>query len=160
MDPKLNILSNDDGHRVYELLLERSKDGKVPKRAYTDVSNLFKVSQRTIRRIFIKKQQSVRNGSPCADITTKWKGSTKIERNIDEKSEDVPLSQRAIVRDAARAIGIAKSTLHYRLKSGEIRRHSSTIKPYLTEESKRRRIEFCFSFVLIRQPLPFFMTLW
>lgn len=38
---------------------------------------------------------------------------------------------------------MAKSTLHRRIKEGDIRAHTNAIKPFLTDENKKVRLTFC-----------------
>lgn len=42
-------------------------------------------------------------------------------------------------------MNISKITLHTYLKSGVIRKYSNAIKPFLKEENKRSRLQFCIS---------------
>jgi hypothetical protein len=49
------------------------------------------------------------------------------------------------VRSLARALGISPTTLYKKFKVGKIRRHSSTLKPALTEKNMKDRVDFCIS---------------
>lgn len=42
----------------------------------------------------------------------------------------------------ASALNMAKSTLHRRIKEGDIRAHTNAIKPFLTHENKKVRLTF------------------
>ncbi|KAL7087657.1 hypothetical protein ACP275_13G081300 [Erythranthe tilingii] len=57
----------------------------------------------------------------------------------------IPLHRRTTLESLACSLNMAKSTLFRRLKSRELRRHSNAIKPFLTEENKRSRLQFCLS---------------
>ena len=54
----------------------------------------------------------------------------------------IPLQQRTL-RSTAEASGIPKTTLISRMKDGELRSHSNAIKPFLTTENTKSRVEFC-----------------
>lgn len=58
---------------------------------------------------------------------------------------EIPLSKRTTMRDLSCALDVSASTIHRRVNSGDIRKHSSAIKPSLTEEHKRARLRFCLS---------------
>jgi hypothetical protein len=65
--------------------------------------------------------------------------------NISSDVATVPLSKRNTLRHLSAATGISTATLHRQLEKGIIRRHSSSLKPLLTECNKIARINFCFS---------------
>ncbi|CAD6238850.1 unnamed protein product [Miscanthus lutarioriparius] len=41
------------------------------------------------------------------------------------------------------ALNVSKTKMHKVFKEGLVRRHSSTLKPYLREQNKRERLRFC-----------------
>ncbi|KAL7154802.1 hypothetical protein ABFS83_03G027500 [Erythranthe nasuta] len=62
-----------------------------------------------------------------------------------ERIREIPLHRRTTIRSLACSLGTKKSTLFRRFKSGEIRRHSNAIKPFLMEENKKARLQLCIS---------------
>ena len=58
-----------------------------------------------------------------------------------EAITSIPFEQRTTLEDLARALGLSKSTVHKHLREGKIERHSSSIKPYLTDENKKARVQ-------------------
>ncbi|KAF2310203.1 hypothetical protein GH714_007196 [Hevea brasiliensis] len=84
---KIKTLSNDEYSNIYDMLLQKSDDGKLNYGVLKTVASHFKVSESTVRCI--------------------WK------------------------RDLGRI--------------SEIRRHSNAIKPFLKDENKRSRLQFCIS---------------
>ncbi|KAL7142023.1 hypothetical protein ABFS83_08G094600 [Erythranthe nasuta] len=62
-----------------------------------------------------------------------------------ERIREIPLHRRTTIRSLACSLGTKKSTLFRRFKSGEIRRHSNAIKPFLKKENKKARLQFCIS---------------
>lgn len=41
------------------------------------------------------------------------------------------------------SLNVSIGTLHKKFKLGEIRHHSNTLRPYLKEENKRARLQYC-----------------
>lgn len=60
---------------------------------------------------------------------------------------NTPLRNRRTIRNTALSIGIPPTTLWDILKRGNIRRVSTTLKPLLTDQNKRNRVEWALSFV-------------
>jgi hypothetical protein len=65
----------------------------------------------------------------------------------------VPLSKRSTYRSLSKALKIPKMSLIRLQKLGVIRRHSSTLKSYLTENNMIDRLRFCME-MLNRNNLP------
>ena len=55
----------------------------------------------------------------------------------------IPLNQRGTIRSTSAALRIPATTLHRRLQQGEIRAHSSAVKPQLTGENMTARMKLC-----------------
>jgi len=53
----------------------------------------------------------------------------------------IPFQDRTTLEDLARRLGVSKSHVHKHLKEGKIERHSSAIKPFLTDENKKARVQ-------------------
>ena len=64
-----------------------------------------------------------------------------------EQLRSIPLKQRMIVEDVSSKLGISKSRIQRYLKKGLLRRHSSSIKPYLTDTNKMTRLKWCVDMV-------------
>jgi len=60
---------------------------------------------------------------------------------------NIPLNQRTTIRSLAGALNVSKTKTHKVFKEGQVRRHSSTLKPYLREQNKRERLKFCTSMI-------------
>ncbi|XP_050889102.1 uncharacterized protein LOC127094292 [Lathyrus oleraceus] len=135
------MLSNSERRIIYEALLEKSVDGKLKKGVTKLVSSLFSVNIRTVQRIW----KLAENRGVHADVTHKKVGNCGRKRvHIDlNLVRDIPLKQRTSIRSLSHALEVSTSTLVRSLKLREIRRHSNAIKPYLTEENKRARLQFC-----------------
>nr|XP_016514427.1 PREDICTED: uncharacterized protein LOC107831196 [Nicotiana tabacum] len=59
----------------------------------------------------------------------------------------IPLCRRTNIRSLAYAMDMSTSTIFRRIKEGAIRPHTNAIKPHLTEENKKARLQFCLSMI-------------
>ncbi|KAL7129005.1 hypothetical protein ABFS83_13G034300 [Erythranthe nasuta] len=128
---KLRTLSNDERQAIYNMLQQESVRGRKKKGVTRLVASQFSVSIRTVQRIWKQSE----NGGTHAN---------RIQINYDQIRE-IPLHRRTTLDSLACSLNMKKSTLFSHLKSGEIRRHFNAIKPFLTEENKRSRFQFCLS---------------
>lgn len=146
-------LSNDERNGVLQsLLLKLTGPHTLERGAVKEVAASFNVSPRTVSRIWAKYRSDRAAGKICADVSSRKKGSSG-RKKIDYASnfaliKDVPFNKRGTFRSLSHAIGVPKSTLQRRLKTDKaIRRVSSSIKPFLTEDNKVARVRFCLSHV-------------
>ena len=51
------------------------------------------------------------------------------------------------IEDVSRELGVSKSKIQRLLRKGKLRRHSSCIKPYLTNENKHTRLKWCIDMI-------------
>ncbi|MEN9567333.1 MAG: hypothetical protein RLZZ69_2529 [Cyanobacteriota bacterium] len=152
-----SVLSNDQRQRVYELILEKSQNGIPKKGSFKEIASLFKVHPKTIKRIWTRGRQSLAEGASSADVSSRFKGkSPKTDTDLKDRVQNIPLRLRSSIRSLSAALGMPKSTLHDRFKAGELRRHSNSIKPLLTDENRKARLRFCLSMVIENEPSPVF----
>ncbi|WCJ44147.1 hypothetical protein M5689_024834 [Euphorbia peplus] len=64
-----------------------------------------------------------------------------------ESLKTIPLRRRTNIRSLSTALELPKSTVHLRIKEGNIRPHTNAIKPSILEQNIRSRLEFCLSMV-------------
>jgi hypothetical protein len=64
-----------------------------------------------------------------------------------EDFKGIEKGRRKTIRSAALAVGVSKTTLHRRIKEGFIRRHTSPLRPLLTDANKVARLQFCSSMI-------------
>ncbi|ETP51183.1 hypothetical protein F442_03611 [Phytophthora nicotianae P10297] len=57
----------------------------------------------------------------------------------------IPLSRRMTIKSLAAALGVSTTVIRRLLKEGAFRRHSSNVKPALTEENRLARVQFALS---------------
>ncbi|GJM98334.1 hypothetical protein PR202_ga15334 [Eleusine coracana subsp. coracana] len=79
------------------------------------------------------------------DVASRKKGrSGRKPILIDlEPLRNIELSNRSTIKDVAKHLGISIGKVQRYLKQGHIKRHSSSIKPYLTEANKKSRLQWC-----------------
>jgi hypothetical protein len=107
------------------------------------------VHRRTVQRIWQDGQEGGVNN--VVGKKPKNYGRKKIEI-IPEVIQGVPLCQMTTMQDLARALYVSKSTVHARLKEKQIKRHSNSIKSYLTPANKKARVEYDISMLDRRKP--------
>ena len=64
-----------------------------------------------------------------------------------ERLRNIPLKQRMTIEDVSSRLGISKYMIQRYLKKGFFRRHSSSIKPYLTDANKKTRLKWCIDMI-------------
>ncbi|GAA0173619.1 hypothetical protein LIER_27198 [Lithospermum erythrorhizon] len=141
------MLSYNQRLMVYNVLLQKSVNGKLKKKHTNEVSDLLKLSLKTVQRIW--KQH--KNTPPGRQVDVSQKkakncGRKKVEIDIN-LMQQIPLSKRTTMRSIAAALGVQHSKVFRLFKEGLIRRHSNAIKPVLKDENKRARLEFCMSMI-------------
>ncbi|KAG2540220.1 hypothetical protein PVAP13_9NG541542 [Panicum virgatum] len=130
--------SNHVRQQVYQALLMRSKNGKLGKHDTTIVGDQFGVKIRTVQRIW--QQVNVPNRKRGRA------GRKAIPLDL-EKLREIPLKKRMTIEDVSRELGVSKSKIQRLLRKGKLRRHSSCIKPYLTNENKHTRLKWCIDMI-------------
>jgi hypothetical protein len=128
------------------LTLHKSRGGKFKRNDKKDVAAIFEAHVRVVRRIWEMAEKQKALGQEV-DVSNKRKGNCgrKPMDDILSLIPTIPLNRRSTVRSLARALGISPTTLYKKFKVGKIRRHSSTLKPALTEKNMKDRVDFCIS---------------
>ena len=112
----------------------------------SQIATRVSTSPKTIRRIWQQGKASQLENF-VADVNCKFPkrvGRKRIQIDFNEVSK-IPFRQRTNIRSTADVMNVAKSTLHRRIKEGSIRPHSNALKPYLSTENKKVRLQFCLS---------------
>ena len=65
------------------------------------------------------------------------------KESINLFGKNVSLHKRTTIDSLAHALEVNKSALFRLIQSEKIRRHSNAINPFLKEENKRARLQFC-----------------
>jgi len=147
-------LTDTERQQIYEALLLRSDHGRLRRKVTTNVAQLFQVSRYKVQRIWQRAKKCRAQGIPVDVRSRKPKRCGRKKLQIDlSKVLSVPLHKRSTIRSLAKEIGVRKSTMHNMFKEGLLRRHSSTLKPLLTEQNKRGRLQWCLA-MLDQRTLP------
>ena len=121
------------------MLLEGSVQGHLPEGVSLHVSLAMDVLLRCVQRIWNEGQK----GGGIHAVVNKRVGHCgrkRIELPM-EAITAIPFQDRTTLEDLARRLGVSKSHVHKHLKEGKIERHSSGIKPFLTDENKKARVQ-------------------
>ena len=141
---KRKNLSDNERQAIYEALLLRSVNGKLKRRTTTIVAHLFNINRCYVQAIWRTAKQCLVAGVPV-DVSCKRKkncGRKKVAIDMS-RIATIPLNKRTTLRALAHELGVNRSTLHRLFKQGKIRRHSNTLKPYLRDDNKKTRLQYC-----------------
>lgn len=140
------MLSNAQRQQILEILLVQCQNGKLNHGCQVELAAKFSVNPKTIRKIWQRAMMCIAEGLPV-DVSYRMPGRVGRKRaEIDlQKISEVPLRRRTNIRSLSEAMKVAKSTLHRRVKEGKIRPHTNAMKPFLSEENKKTRLQFCLS---------------
>lgn len=143
---KRKVITNDERQAIYAALLEKSVNGKLKKKSTRIVAEKFSVPLRTVQRIWKRTKENVGDGmTSVLHRKTKNCGRKRIQIDM-ERFRNLPLQQRTTVRASASGMNISPSLFYNNYKKyGKIRRHTNAIKPQLTDENKKARLQFCLS---------------
>jgi DNA-binding transcriptional regulator YhcF (GntR family) len=132
--------------QIYEALLEKSNQGTLKKNTTTEVAEIFKVNRHAVWRVWRRAKQCRANGLPVDVSSRKPKKCGRKKIVIDPSQvEAIPLRRRCTIRSLAKELRMNRTTVHRIFKDGFLRRHSSSLKPYLKEENKKERLRWCLS---------------
>ncbi|XP_066313617.1 uncharacterized protein [Miscanthus floridulus] len=134
--------------QVYQALLMTSKNGKLGKQDTTIVAGQFGVKIRSVQRIWKQGKNQLAQNIPVMVASLKKGRCGRKATPLDlEQLRSIPLKQRMTIEDVSSRLGISKSRIQRYLKKGLLRRHSSSIKPYLTEANKKTRLKWCMDMI-------------
>nr|XP_034586579.1 uncharacterized protein LOC117849092 [Setaria viridis] len=135
--------------QVFQALLTRSKNGGLGKNDTTDVAAQFGLHIRAVQRLWKKGKIPLANNIPV-DLGSRKKGRVGRKASpVDlEQLRSIPLKERMTIEDVCTKLNMSKWTIQRHLKKGLLRRHSSSIKPYLTQANKKARLKWCVDMVM------------
>ena len=141
-------MSEDLRKQVYQALLARSNNGILHKKDTQIIADRFDLHLRTVQRIWRRGKTQLAN-SVLVVVSSLKKG--RVGRKaipIDlETLRDIPLKERMTIQDVCAKLNISKWKVQRYLRRGLLRRHSSSIKPYLTEGNKKTRLKWCIDMI-------------
>lgn len=131
---------------IYEDLLRLSSNGTLQRKSTTIIAAKYNVHVRTIQRVWQRAKNCTAEGIPVNvnSLIPKNCGRKKIQVDLT-RVVDIPLNRRGTIRSLANALSVNKSSLHRLFKEGLLRRHSNSLRLYLKEENKLKRLQFALS---------------
>ena len=132
---------------MYEALLWRctSTKGRLTREIVEEVAASFSVSARTVRRIWQHARQCFLRGAEI-DVSNHRSHCGRKRVQIDlNMLRDIPVSKRRTLDDLSRHLKVSKATLSKLKKEGLIRKHSNSLKPHLTQQNMKERLQWCIS---------------
>lgn len=134
--------------QVYQTLLARSNNGKLHKKDTQIVAEQFNLHVRSVRRVWSRGKIQLANSVPVVVSSLKKGRVGRKATPVDlEALRNIPLKERMSLEDVCAKLSISKWKLIRYLKQGLIRRHSSSIKPFLTPANKKTRLKFCMDMI-------------
>ena len=112
------------------------------------VAGLLQISVRIVEKIWKQARDQIQRGEQV-DVSNKKKGRSGRKRKDHglERIPTIPYNKRSTMRALALALKVPYTSLQRRLKWGQIRKHTSTIKPYLKLANQIHRLKFSVSMV-------------
>jgi len=122
-------------------LLARSNNGKLGKNDTAAVAEQFGLNIRSVQRVWRRGKIQLANSVPVVVSSLKKGRVGRKHIPVDlEALRNIPLKQRMTIDDVCTALNLSKWQIQRYLNKGYLRRHSSSIKPYLTQATKRSRL--------------------
>jgi hypothetical protein len=116
----------------------------LPKNATREVAAMFHLHIRTVQRLWALGKPSLNQGTPFSFGNRKRGRCGPKPKPVNyEQLRNVPLKDRTTLEDASKVLGVSKKTLLKHIKEGNLRRHTSSIKPHLTDANKKARLQWC-----------------
>lgn len=149
---KYKVLTAEERHAIVMELLRTSTDGKLQHGSMNSAASRWSCSVQTVYRLW--KAYKKAKDTPNAAFALKKKNrcgakppSATMIANLYCKLKVLKLEERGDLRSISAGIGIPKSTLHRYVKNGILRVHTAALKPSLTDEHKKARLDFVLSFL-------------
>jgi hypothetical protein len=154
-------LSTNNRQSAFLILWSKQENGSLPRGSAREVAEFFSVDRSTISNLWrqIKKKiddavdnqngeqvevealltdiRFYESGRKLSGRTMKWDVSA-----LKEAVRNLRLTERQNFRMLARNISVPLPTVHRLFKMGVFRRHTSSLKPFLTEENKVSRVAY------------------
>ncbi|XP_073119788.1 uncharacterized protein [Henckelia pumila] len=145
---KKKNFSNAEKVAIFEMLLIQHPDnGKLPRGVLSKVANAFSISIRSVSRIWREGKSTMNRGVPLfPNKLLNRRHRKRIEIDF-EQMKNIPFRHQTNIRSLSKALNLSKTTVHRRIKDGNIRPHSNPVKPCLSDDNIRARLEFCLSMV-------------
>ncbi|CAM9375651.1 unnamed protein product [Laminaria digitata] len=138
-------------HRLIEHLLCGSTEGKLGRGDIMNAAKKFKCSRYQVMGVWHRFEQQKADGVMDINLRNN-RGGNSGRKRIDvekykEKLQHVPLKNRTTQSNVAKHLGLSQQTLRNNLKHLGMRAASRFLKPDLTEEGKKKRVDWALRWV-------------
>jgi hypothetical protein len=143
-------ISADVRASIVACLLFQATDLKLPRGAIQTTATRFRCSNKTVSHLWSASVPSMQTTGMLPDFSLDGRSRTGRKKkaiDLQAKIKEVPLRRRQTLRSLSAALDVPMTIVFRSLKEGEIKRHSSSVKPLLTDVNRRERLDFCLSFV-------------
>jgi hypothetical protein len=131
-------MSGELRKQVYQVLLARSNNGTLHKKDTQIVADQFDLHIRTVQRVWKRGKQQLANSVPVVVSSFKKGRVGRKAIVVDlEVLRNIPLKDRMTLEDVCAKLNLSKWKVLRIMKQGLLRRHSSSVKPFLTEGNKK-----------------------
>ena len=148
-------LSDAERTAIKDHLLVRCVDSPtgpftLPAGSYDATAKQYKVSTRTVKRIWYQYRETAAKNNGVGDVGTKRKGNCGRKRKetvLDslEEMKKVPKKHKKSQRRLSLATGVSQSTICRRHKSAELKKSRVHMLPHLTNNQRIARVQFALS---------------
>jgi hypothetical protein len=117
----------------------------LPKNATKEIATNLDLHIRTVQRLWaLLGKTSLDQGTQVTFGSRKRGRCGRKPTPINfELLRSLPLKDRTTLADASKVLHVSKKTLLKHVKEGKVRRHTSSIKPHLTDKNKKARLQWC-----------------
>ncbi|ETL99801.1 hypothetical protein L917_03394 [Phytophthora nicotianae] len=130
-------------------LLDRSDNGEISGGDISAAVAKYERHRSTISRLWELHKKTRTEENRLGNLASGLIGSCGRKAiDTDElrlQIRKIPLSRRMTIKSLAAALGVSTTVIRRLLKEGAFRRHSSNVKPALTEENRLARVQFALS---------------
>ncbi|GMF31108.1 unnamed protein product [Phytophthora fragariaefolia] len=135
-------------------VLLHARGGSLAKLGYgtfNEFARKYQCNVRTVARVWKRFKSSVAAGNIARDVSSRIKG--RSGRKGYNKSElatamkAVPIEERRTIATTATAVGVSSGVIQWLLRDCVVKRATSRIKPLLTPQNQRERMEYALALV-------------
>lgn len=137
-------ITEEQSKQIYQTLLAKSMNGKLGKNVTKEVAAQFGVHVRTVQRLWHDGKTYLSQGI-SVNVGPKKRGRSGRKPtpvNLEEL-RSVDLKNRTTLEDVCKILSISKSKLLKHIRQGDVKRHTNSIKPHLTDANKKARLQWC-----------------
>jgi hypothetical protein len=137
-------LSNSQRNQILHSLLSKSTNQKLDHGAISSVAKEYNVTRQTVGGIWKRGLQSVVDGSGAMVVENRRSNCGRKKKDYSQELQamaDIPLNNRGTIRATAHHMGLSTWAV-WRMTKNEITRHTSTVKPMLTDRHMQDRIDY------------------